>query len=142
MDKMEIIDFIRMNPAMQLATVDEQGDPRTRGMMLYSVDEKGIIFHTGKFKDLYRQLKKNGRVEVSFYNPEKFVQIRVQGRAVEIDDPAFREKVVNTPGREFLKPIVEAKGIDIIRIFRVEECCADVWGMQMNQEYPRRVVEF
>ena len=142
MTKEEIIQMIRDNPSMQLATVDADGAPHTRGMMMYSVDETGIVFHTSNQKDLYKQLKGEPRVEASFLNREKFIQIRVQGNATEIDDAAFREKIVNTPGREFLKPWVAERGLDLIRIFKIEQCVADVWGMNMNFEYPRPKVSF
>lgn len=65
MNKEEILDFIKSNPACHLATVD--GDqPRVRGMLMYRADENGILFHTGNFKDLYKNLQNNPNVELCF----------------------------------------------------------------------------
>ncbi|MBN2342952.1 MAG: pyridoxamine 5'-phosphate oxidase family protein [Deltaproteobacteria bacterium] len=142
MTKDEIIQLMTNNPAMQLATVDEQGQPHTRGMMMYSADKDGIIFHTAEHKDLYRQLKHQPKVEVSFVDMKNFIQIRVRGCAVELDDQALKEKIVNTPGREFLKPWVAERGYRMMRVFHIQSCVADAWTMQMNFEYPRKEVIF
>ena len=142
MTRDEMIQMIRQHPGMQLATVDEDGCPHTRGMMMYSIDETGVVFHTSNEKDVYRQLRSAPKVEVSFFNREQFTQIRVQGTAVEIDDDDFRRKIVDTPGREFLKPWVAQKGLSMIRIFRIENCVADVWTMGLNFTYPRPRLKF
>jgi uncharacterized pyridoxamine 5'-phosphate oxidase family protein len=46
MNKQEMLELMRSNPAFYLATVD--GDqPRVRGMLLYKADENGLVFHSG-----------------------------------------------------------------------------------------------
>ena len=67
MNKNEIFQFLNSNLVFHLATV-EGGQPRVRGMWLYRADENGLIFHTGKDKDLHRQLTANPNVEMSFNN--------------------------------------------------------------------------
>jgi pyridoxine/pyridoxamine 5'-phosphate oxidase len=141
-NKFEIIETIRKYPSMQLATVDEKGMPHTRGMLMYSADENGIIFHTGSFKTLYKQLENNPNVEASFFDTEKFIQIRVSGKVEEIKDMAFKEKIANTPGREFLKPIIAAHGLDSIKVYNITNCRATVWSMATNMVYPKPVIDF
>lgn len=67
MDKNEILEFIRNCRSCDLATV-EGDQPRVRGMLPYRIDEKGILFHTGKFKDVHKQLTKNPKVECCFFD--------------------------------------------------------------------------
>lgn len=138
----EILEIANSNPSMQLATIDDAGAPRTRGMMLYNADRKGIVFTTGGYKDLYRQLKSRPQVEVSFFDSKQFLQVRIQGGAVEIDDNEVRWSIVNSPGREFLKPVAEKLGIEAIKVFRVEQCTAQTWNMDNNQEYPKTTYSF
>lgn len=140
MDKQAMIAFMRSNPNFQLATVDTAGKPHTRGMALYRAEETGIVFHTGAFKDLYRQLKGNSWVELSFFEAATMRQLRVEGRAMEVEDDAYRQMIVDTPGREFLKPVVAAHGLGAIRVFRVGECRAIAWDMASNTTYPKPVV--
>jgi pyridoxamine 5'-phosphate oxidase len=142
MDKKEILKMITKNPTMQLATVDSKGLPHTRGMLLYCADESGIVFHTGSFKPLYSELLNQPKVEVSFFDTEKFVQIRVSGIATEINDQKFKEKIVNSPGREFLKPWVEQQGYEMLKVFKIEKCRAVTWTMATNFDYPKTEIVF
>lgn len=131
MDKHEIQALINANPAFYLATT-EAGEPRVRGMLLYRADDQGILFHTGGMKDVYRQLMANPAVELCFFDQQKMVQVRVRGTARLVDDLQLKQEIVNSPGREFLKPWVESQGIDILEVFRVENCQALVWTMATN----------
>jgi len=131
MDKHEIQALINANPAFQLATT-EAGEPRVRGMLLYRADDQGILFHTGDMKDVYRQMIANPAVELCFFDPKTAVQVRVRGTARLMDDLALKEEIVDAPGREFLKPLVDKLGIGMLQVFRVEECQAFVWTMATN----------
>lgn len=142
MTKNEIIGTLNKYPSMQLATVDGSGAPRTRGIFMYSADESGILFHTGSFRELYQQLLSNPRVEASFLDTERTIQIRVSGEAGEIDDAELRDKIITTPGREFLKPTIAKFGKEAIRIFKIGGCRASVWSMQTNTQYPKEEIVF
>lgn len=131
MERSELFALINRNPAFFLATVEE-GEPRVRGMLLYRADEHGIIFHTGTMKDLHRQLLANPAVELCFNDWQQNIQVRVRGMAVLEDDPRLKEEIVNSPGREFLKPWVEAQGMDILAVYRVEKCRAHAWTLATN----------
>jgi uncharacterized pyridoxamine 5'-phosphate oxidase family protein len=131
MDRHEILTLINRNPAFFLATL-EKGEPRVRGMLLYRADEGGIVFHTGAMKDLHRQLSTNPAVELCFNDWQQQIQVRVRGKARQIGEPQLKEEIVNSPGREFLKPWVENMGLDVLSVFRVEDCQALVWTMATN----------
>ena len=102
MTKEQIFELIRKNPVIYLAT-NEGDQPRVRCVFLYSADEHGIIFHTGKMKDLYKQVEINPKVEMCFYDSEKNIQVRVSGQLDEITDNNFKDEISNHPSREFLK---------------------------------------
>jgi uncharacterized pyridoxamine 5'-phosphate oxidase family protein len=131
MNKHEILALINSNPAFFLGTA-EDGEPRVRGMLLYRADEEGILFHTGGMKDVFRQLQANPAVELCFFDHQKMIQVRVRGMARPIDDLQLKNEIVNSPGREFLKPWVESSGLDMLAVFRVEGCQALVWTMETN----------
>jgi uncharacterized pyridoxamine 5'-phosphate oxidase family protein len=133
MTKEEIIVFMNANPACHIATV-ENDQPRVRGVLLFKADEKGIIFHTAKFKDLHKQLIKNPDVEMCFNNFISNTQVRVRGKARLIDDLGLKHEITNHPSRVFLKPWIEKGGLDFLSVFRIEECKACVWTMQTNFE--------
>ena len=141
MNKTEIFELISKYPSMNLATIDKSGLPKTRGILMYSADENGLIFHTGLFKDLYGELKNNPATEACFLDTENYIQIRISGKAVEIDDDTLRERIINTPGREFLKPVIAKFGKEAIRIFRIENSTASIWSMPSNFTYPKEKIQ-
>ncbi|MDD5270498.1 MAG: pyridoxamine 5'-phosphate oxidase family protein [Candidatus Omnitrophica bacterium] len=130
MTKEEILKLINSNLSCHLATLDDGGQPRVRGMMAYRADDGGIIFHTGSTKDLFKQVRDNPLVEACFFDRNTNTQVRVAGK-VEIiyDDDLKREIVANRP---FLKPWIEELGLDILAVFRMTECVACAWKFEEN----------
>jgi pyridoxamine 5'-phosphate oxidase len=129
MTKQEIFEFINANLVCNLATV-EGNQPRVRGMMTYKADETGILFHTGNKKDLYQQILKNPLVELCYFNPKTNMQIRVSGKAVIIDDMKLKQEIV--ADRPFMKPLVDQFGFELLIVFKVIDCVAQVWTFETN----------
>ena len=130
MTKNEILEFIKSHPACFLATAEEGGQPHVRGMLMYRADEKGIIFHTGDFKDLWKQVVKNERVELCFFDPKTNIQIRVMGAAQSVEDLGLKEEIVKE--RPFLKSWVEKHGYEPLKVMRVTGLRATVWTFDKN----------
>jgi uncharacterized pyridoxamine 5'-phosphate oxidase family protein len=130
MTRDEILEFIKGHPACNLATVDSEGQPHVRGMLMYRADEKGIIFHTGDFKDLWRQILNNPKMELCFFDPKTGVQVRVTGTAKSVEDLELKEEIVMA--RPFLKPWVEKNGYQALKVFRVAGLRATVWTFNTN----------
>jgi pyridoxamine 5'-phosphate oxidase len=138
MTQQELLEFINKNMSCTLATcVDNK--PHVRWMWMYRADEKGIIFHTGVMRDLYKQLLANPYIELCFYNgdPQNMVQVRVSGIAEQENDMKLREEIISS--RPFLKPIVAQHGQEAIVVFRVQEMIASIWSMAKNL-VPKEVI--
>ncbi len=127
MNKDEILAFINANPTAYLATA-EGAQPHVRAMGTYKADELGILIQLSTVKEMYQQLVKNPKVELCYTGSGK--QIRVAGIAEFIEDKAFKEQVLKD--RPFLKPLVDANGLDVIKVFRVAGATAVVWTMATN----------
>ena len=139
MTKKEVLEFMTANPIFHLATVDGD-EPHVRGMLLYRADENGIIFNTGKVKDLYRQLTKNSNIEMSFTNGifENLIQVRVSGTVELLEDINLKKEIVQK--RDFLKPWVDQVGYDALAVYRLLKGAATVWTMATNT-VPKAYVE-
>jgi uncharacterized pyridoxamine 5'-phosphate oxidase family protein len=137
MTKDQIFDLLNKNLVFHLATI-EGGEPRVRGMMLYKADETGILFHTGDFKDLYKQLIANPKAEMCFYDANTGVQVRVRGEFKEVMDNDLKDEISNHPTREFLKKLRENSNdedfYNSIRVFRMENGIAHAWTFDKNFE--------
>jgi pyridoxamine 5'-phosphate oxidase len=138
MNKEQIIEFINKNPVCFLATSDGQ-QPRVRGMMTYKADAAGILFNTGRPKDMYKQIAANPRVELCYFSAETNVQVRVTGKAQIVEDMDLKKQIVKE--RTFLQPIVEKAGFDLLVVFRVIDCEAVVWTFATNME-PKKAIKF
>jgi pyridoxamine 5'-phosphate oxidase len=62
-----------------LATVDDQGRPSVRMVLLRGVDERGFIFHTNYGSRKGRDLAQNPHAALCFHWPSLEEQIRVEG---------------------------------------------------------------
>lgn len=131
MNKNEIFEFLNANPVFHLATV-EGNKPHVRGLLMYKADDNGIIFHTGKMKDLHKQLTVNPQVEMCFSNGnfEDLIQIRVNGTVELIEDLEQKKEIVQK--REFLKPWVDQMGYDFLAVYNLKKGIATVWTMKTN----------
>jgi pyridoxamine 5'-phosphate oxidase len=65
LNQKEMFRLMKGNPAVHLATM-EGDQARVRCVFLYKADENGIIFHTGKTKDMYKHIEINPKVELCF----------------------------------------------------------------------------
>ncbi len=132
MNQQEILDFVNANPMCHLATCEGK-QPRVRGMMMYRADASGLVFHTGNYKTLTKQLRANRQVEVCF--DSQGTQVRIAGVAEIVEDVGLKKEIVEA--RPFLKPWVEERGYDLLVVFRVTQCQAAVWTMATNFEPTR-----
>lgn len=68
--------------AMTLSTVDEEGCPDARVLILKNLDERGWHFATTMSGPKGRQLEANPNVALTFYWPQLGRQVRIRGTAV------------------------------------------------------------
>lgn len=132
MTKEELFEMMNASPVMHLATVDQNGQPHVRGILMYKADENGIVFHTGVFKELYKQLMANPAAEVCFAC-KGGIQVRVEGRFEPDESEALKEEIYNHPSRKFLRDwstLEEAKGF--LKVFRMKNGKAHAWTMADN----------
>ena len=137
MTKEEVLEFITKNPVFSLATIDGN-QPRTRMIMMYRADENGIIFSTGRDKDVNKQLQANPAVELCFYGSEQNCQVRIEGTAEAVDDLELKKQIVEDFA--FLKPWIEAQGYEVLITYSVQNAKATTWTMETN-ELPKEYVQ-
>lgn len=132
MTKEELYEMMNGSPVMHLATVDENGQPHVRGILMYKADENGIVFHTGEFKALYKQLLNNPAAEVCF-SCKGGVQVRVEGRFELDESDALKEEIYYHPSRKFIRDwstLEESK--KYLKVFRMKGGKAHAWSMADN----------
>ncbi len=137
MTKEQIIEFITKNPCFSLATMDGN-QPRTRMMMICRADDNGILFTTGRDKDVNKQLQANPAVEMCFFGTEENFQVRIEG-TVEMDDDLELKKQI-LEAFPFLKPWIEAQGFEAMIPYRLKNGKATTWSMETAFE-PKKYIQ-
>lgn len=81
----EFISFVKANPLCYLASCDGK-QPNVRALLLYFAGESGFYFGTLAPKEMSKQLHKNPKVELCFYNnPKDITQAKQLQRMGEVE---------------------------------------------------------
>lgn len=119
----EFFNDIKDAGALFLGTVD--GDqPKVRPLGFRMLENDQIYFVTGKFKDAYKQMEKNPKVEFTGVVEGKI--IRYTGEAAFDDDEALLEKAYEI--MPMLKDMFAAPGLEPA-VFHLENACAEYKNM-------------
>ena len=82
---------------MCLSTVDADGRPSARIVLLKDVHEEGFTFYTNQESDKGKQIEQNPKVTLLFYWGELERQVRIKGVAEKIDDASATEYFQSRP---------------------------------------------
>ena len=94
-----------VNPeAMALATVDAQGLPNARMVLLKGFDERGFVFYTSAESIKGHELAAGPKAALTFYWKSLQRQVRVRGQ-VETVSPAEADAITKHPA---VRAIIEA----------------------------------
>ena len=127
MTKEEVFEFVTKNPIFSLATSDGS-QPHTRMMMICRADENGILFSTGRDKDVNKQLQANPAVEMCFYDAgDENREVRVEGTVEMFDDLELKKMIVKD--FPFLKPWIELQGYEAMVPYILKNGKATTWTM-------------
>jgi len=140
MDFSECVRFANENPVTFIATAD--GDqPRVRAFAMWFADETGFYYHTGTPKNVFKQLKKNQKVELCFFAPGEGAgrMMRVAGKAEFMNDPAMEQRLFRD--RPWVADLLKNAPKDAkVAIFRIGHGETYFWTMADNmreQDAPR-----
>ncbi len=128
--------------AMTLATVDAEGRPAARIVLLKGVDERGFLFFTNYESDKGRQMARNPHAALTFYWPDFERQVRVEGDVTKLaaaeSDAYFRSRprgsrlaALASHQSEVVadRAALEAKWREMEEIYPGEEIpCPPFWG--------------
>jgi pyridoxamine 5'-phosphate oxidase len=140
MDFNDCVAFARENPVVWLAT-GEGDQPRVRPLAMWFADESGFYFQIGGMKDVYRQLRKNPKIEMGFYKPADPMGtvMRVTGSVEFLNDPVLKRKVMED--RPFLKAFGLTPEHPDLVLFRIAGGDACFWTLASNLE-PKKMIPF
>lgn len=94
---LEVQTYLQECGVFYIATVDDD-QPRVRPFGVAEIVDGRLYVMTGKVKDVYKQMAKNGKFEICAMKPSGSEWMRLSGTLVEDDNLAVREEVLNRHG--------------------------------------------
>ena len=81
-----------------LATVTAAGQPRARSVIVrdFATDPERVYFATHADSDKVREMRARPAVALAFYDAANSAQLRIEGQAQLVEDPAERHRVWDT----------------------------------------------
>ncbi len=108
------LEFEKNTPnSMVLSTVDSQGCPDSRVVLLKGLDKSSFIFYTNYDSAKGSQLSLNPHVALNFYWPELMRQVRVRGLVQRVDGKTADEYFHSRPIASQLSAIVSHQSAEI-----------------------------
>jgi pyridoxamine 5'-phosphate oxidase len=83
--------------AMAVATVDSEGLPNVRMVLLKGFDERGLVFYTNTESQKGRELDANSKAALVFYWKSLGRQVRLRGAAERVGDAEADEYFATRP---------------------------------------------
>lgn len=85
--------------AMDLATVNAEGRPSSRIVLLRQCDERGFVFFTNYESRKGREMTENGFASLNFFWQQQARQVRVEGKVTKVS-PEESDEYFNSRPRE------------------------------------------
>ncbi len=115
-----IMDFLNDAGVFYLATVDSTGQPKVRPLGAHMEMDGKVLFGVGDFKDVYRQLVNEPRVEIAAMRNDGH-WLRYTGKAVFETDPKYAEAMI---AEAHLGEIYNEKTGNKLAVFHLEDAAA------------------
>ncbi len=129
----DCIDFVLKNPHGFTATA-EGDQPHVRPLTVWRADGTGIYFFLPKFKQVYRQLLENSKVEIAFHQPgtpqDLGTLLRVTGRFEFLEDADTRKRLFEI--QPWLKQLGDGTDNPMVAIFRISQGEFSFWTWENN----------
>jgi uncharacterized pyridoxamine 5'-phosphate oxidase family protein len=134
----DVVSFVKENPVCTLATVDEM-QPRVRAFLTVLFDDDKIYFTTASTKDVYKQIRKNPKIELCYLSDNCSKMLRITGEIEIIDDRAKKQRLIEE--RDYLKGFTADDPTFIL--LRLSHGSARFWTIENNlKEDELEVIEF
>ncbi|WP_366144837.1 pyridoxamine 5'-phosphate oxidase [uncultured Chloroflexus sp.] len=123
--------------AMTLATIDPDGRPSARMVLLKGIDERGFVFFTNYESRKGRALAAHPAVALVFYWPELERQVRVEGYAEQISAEESDAYYATRPLESRIGAWASPQSRPIANRAELEQRVAEVTARFAAQEPPR-----
>ena len=122
--------------AMVVSTVDEQGHPASRTVLLKSFDQQGLVFYTNYHSNKAQHIANNHHVSALFLWPDLERQIQIRGTAEKIPTAESLKYFLTRPRGSQLGAWCSPQSSVIGSRQILEQKLAEVKNKFLNKEIP------
>jgi pyridoxamine 5'-phosphate oxidase len=134
----EILSIEHQDPtAMVLSTVDAEGHPDSRVVLLKGFDDDGFIFYTNYESTKSEQIATNPHVALNFYWPQMTRQVRIRGKIVRVSEAQSDEYFASRPHSSQLSAIASPQSKEITNRTDLEAILNRLLQQHQNSPVPR-----
>lgn len=123
--------------AMVLSTVDEQGLPDSRVVLLKGLEEGQFVFYTNYQSTKAQQISENHHVALNFYWPETARQVRVRGSVTKVSAKASDNYFSSRPINSQLSAVISPQSKEIAGRAVLEDALNDLIAQSSNEQIKR-----
>ncbi len=128
---------VAMDPnAVALSTVDSEGRPSCRTVLLKSFDENGFVFYTNYESNKARHIEANPNVSMLFFWSDSARQVRIRGRAERMSAADTLKYFVSRPRGSQIGAWVSAQSSVISSRSLLETKFQEIKTKFKNKEVP------
>lgn len=124
---------------MTLATVDSQGRPHARVVLLKGVDDQGLVFYTNYHSHKGSELSNVPHAALVFWWPSLSRQVRIEGRVEQVGEAESDAYFASRPRASQLGAWIATQSVVIPDRTWIEERQARFEQAYEGQEIPRPV---
>ena len=131
----EVLDTEVNDPtAMLLSTVDEEGHPDSRVVLLKGLEEGAFVFYTNYQSIKAQQINKTPFVALNFYWPSMVRQVRVRGKIKPVNETTSNAYFASRPKSSQLSAIISPQSSEITGRAELERALNEL--IASHQEEP------
>lgn len=134
----EVIETEKSDPtAMVLSTINEQGHPDSRVVLLKGIYKGSFVFYTNYASAKAIQIKKTPYVALNFYWPEMARQVRIRGPIKRVSETQSDTYFLSRPRTSQLSAIISAQSSEIKGRAELEDLFKDLNDKYKDQSILR-----
>ena len=123
--------------AMVLSTVDEDGHPDSRVVLLKGLEEDNFVFYTNYQSTKALQIENNPFAAINFFWPQMARQVRIRGQVKKVSNKQSDAYFASRPIKSQLSALASPQSKPIIDRSVLEKAFDDLMKQQEHQDIIR-----
>jgi pyridoxamine 5'-phosphate oxidase len=123
--------------AMLLSTVDEQGHPDSRVVLLKGIEKGGFVFYTNYQSIKAKQIQHTPWVALNFYWPSMVRQVRIRGRIRKVTEAQSNAYFASRPKTSQFSAVISQQSREVASRTELENALNEIIASHQQEQVIR-----